>query len=111
MLIYYGVYSDIGIGGIILLSALYLTGGVTWALLKRKKLQIIVSGVCISALILCETGMVVPTPTWLVGDGYAVTQQLSLIIASYLAPIVLGMITYGVLKFIFVFIKRRREKD
>lgn len=111
MLIYYGAYSGIGIGGIFLLFILYLVGVVSFVFLKRSKLQIIVSSICIFALFLCEVGMAVPTPIWLRGDGYAITQQLSLCIASYLVPIVLGMCTYGVIKIVIIFIKRRRAKE
>ncbi len=111
MLIYYGVYADIGTGGMLFLLILYLTAGVCFAFLKRTKRQIIVLSVCITALIVCEIGMIVPTPSWLAGDGYAVTQDLSLIIASYLVPIVLGMITCGLFKIIIILMKRGRAKE
>lgn len=110
MLIYYGAYSDLGAFDIILLSILYLAGAFILLLMKKTKKQIIVLVSFILALLICEVGMSIPTVGWWAGDGYAVTQQVSFIIAYYLAPLVIGMLTYVFLKLIIKFVKYRREK-
>lgn len=110
MLIHNGAYSDLKILDIVLLSFLCLAGILILVLLKRTKRQIFVSALFLMLFLICEVGMAIPTPKFLAGDGYAITQQISFIIAFYLSPMVAGMLAYHVLKLIITFVKYRREK-
>lgn len=110
MLTYYGVYDDIGMQGALFLSILLVVGIVVAMLIKKHRVRLLVSVCAVSLLVLLEFGIIVPTPKALSGDGYAITQEISLIGASYLAPVVIGIVLGGVTKSLYAFIKSKRRK-
>lgn len=110
MLTYYGVYDDIGMQGAGFLSILLVVGIIVAMLLKRHRVRLLVSVCAVSLLVLLEIGIIVPTPKALSGDGYAITQEIALIGASYLAPIMIGIVMGCVTKSLYAFIKSKRRK-
>ena len=110
MLTYYGVYDDIGVQGAVLLSILFAVGIIIASFLKRNKIRFLVSLCAICLLALFEIGILVPTPQALNGDGYAVTQEVSLIGATYLAPVVIGIVLGCATKSLYAFFKSKRRK-
>lgn len=106
MLTYYGVYDDIGIQGAVFLSILLVVGIIVAMLLKKHRVRLLVSVCAVSLLVLLEIGIIVPTLKALSGDGYAITQEIALIGASYLAPIMIGIVMGCVTKSLYAFIKR-----
>lgn len=110
MLTYYGVYDDIGIQGAVFLSILLVVGIIVAMLLKKHRVRLLVSVCAVSLLVLLEIGIIVPTPKALSGDGYAITQEIALIGASYLAPIMIGIVMGCVTKSLYAFIKSKRRK-
>ncbi len=110
MLTYYGVYNDIGWQGIVMLSVLFAVGIVTASFLNTPKAKLIISLCAAGMLVLFEIGILLPTPKVLCGDGYAITQEISLIGATYLAPIVVGVIFCCVTKFLVTFIRSKRRQ-
>lgn len=110
MLTYYGVYDDIGMQGAGFLSILLVVGIIVAMLLKKHRVRLLVSVCAVSLLVLLEIGIIVPTPKALSGDGYAITQEIALIGASYLAPIMIGIVMGCVTKSLYAFIKSKRRK-
>ena len=110
MLTYYGVYDDIGMHGAGFLSILLVVGSIVAMLLKKHRVRLWVSVCAVSLLVLLEIGIIVPTPKALSGDGYAITQEIALIGASYLAPVVIGIVLGCVTKSLYAFIKSKRRK-
>lgn len=110
MLTYYGVYDDIGVQGVVLLSILFVVGIIIVMLLKKPRLRFWASVCAVSLLLLLEVGIIVPTPKALSGDGYAITQEMALIVATYLAPVVIGILVCCTIKFLYALIKRKRRK-
>lgn len=107
MLTYYGVYNDIGWKGFVLLSVLFAVGIIIASFLNAPKVKLVVSLCAAGMLVLLEIGILLPTPKVLCGDGYAITQEISLICASYLAPIVAGVNFGCVVKSLINFIRSK----
>lgn len=81
-----------------------------WCERSATQLRLLASVCAVSLLVLLEIGIIVPTPTALSGDGYAITQEISLILATYLAPVVIGIVLGCVTKSLYAFIKSKRRK-
>ena len=109
MLLYYGVYSEIGAGGAVLLTVLFVIGAVFTAFLKKTKIRIIAVSTVSALLVIFEVGMIIPFATDFNGDGFAVTAQLSLIISSFLAPFVAGMISFIIIRSLICIIKNKKS--
>lgn len=77
--------------------------------LKKHRTRLWVSVCALSLLVLLEIGIILLTPKILSGDGYAVTQEVSLIGATYFAPIVIGVVFGCVTKSLYAFIKSKRR--
>ena len=111
MLTCYGVYDDIGMQGAVFLFILFVVGIIVAMLLKNHRVRLLASVCAVGLLVLLEIGIIVPTPTALSGDGYAITQEISLILATYLAPVVIGIVL-GVCNKIFIcFYKKQKEEN
>lgn len=110
MLTYYGVYDDIGMQGTVFLSILLAVGIIGSMFLKKHRVRLLVSACAVGLLVLLEIGIILPTPKALSGDGYAVTQEVSLIWATYLAPVVIGIVLGCGTKSLYAFIKSKRRK-
>lgn len=110
MLTYYRVYADIGTQGAVFLAVLLFIGIIVTLPLKNRKMRLLVSTCAMGLLVLLEIGIILPTPKILSGDGYAVTQEVSLIGATYFAPIVIGVVFGCVTKSLYAFIKSKRRK-
>lgn len=110
MLTCYGVYDDIGMQGAVFLFILFVVGIIVAMLLKNHRVRLLASVCAVSLLVLLEIGIIVPTPKALSGDGYAITQEISLILATYLAPVVIGIVLGCVTKSLYAFIKAKGGK-
>ena len=110
MLTCYGVYDDMGMQGAVFLFILFVVGIIVAMLLKNHRVRLLASVCAVSLLVLLEIGIIVPTPKALSGDGYAITQEISLILATYLAPVVIGIVLGCVTKSLYAFIKSKRRK-
>jgi len=110
MLTYYGVYDDIGIQGIVMLSILFIVGIIAASFSKKNKTRLLISLCAICLMAFLEIGVFIPTPKVLSGDGYAITQEIALILATYLAPVVIGIVLGCVTKSLYAFIKSKRRK-
>ena len=110
MLIYYGVYNDLELLDIAVLSILFIAGVIIELFIKKTKARLAVPLVFVCILLLLEIGIVLPSPQISSGDGYAITLDISLILASYFAPVVAGVIVCFVIKSLADFIKGKRRK-
>ncbi len=110
MLTYYGVYNDLDMQGIIIFSVLFIVGVIIALFIKKTKARLVVPMAFTGALVLLEVGIILPSPRLLNGDGYAIMQEISLILATYFAPVVAGVIVCFAIKLLADFIKNKRRK-
>lgn len=110
MLTYYGVYNDLDFQGVVIFSGFFIVGVIIALFINKTKVQLRISLGLVSVLLLLEVGIILPTPKILSGDGYAITREISLILATYLAPIVMGVIVCFAIKLLVGFIKSKRGK-
>lgn len=62
MLTYYGVYDDIGIQGIVMLSILFIVGIIVASFSKKNKTRLLISLCAICLMAFWEIGVFIPTP-------------------------------------------------
>lgn len=110
MLTYYRVYADIGTQGAVFLAVLLFIGIIVTLPLKNRKMRLLVSTCAMGFLVLLEIGIIVPTPKVLSGDGYAIIQEIALIGATYLAPVVTGIALGCATKSLYVVAKSKRNQ-
>lgn len=88
-----GYFEDFDGQAAALWAVIYLVGVLLPLPIRKKRAQLLLTGVCCALVGMCELMAWLPTPAFLVGDGYAITQDAGLIGASFLVPFTAGMIT------------------
>ena len=90
-LIQSGFLGDFSATAAFIWAILFALGALTIVLIRQRSIRFITAGVSLSLLGICDLMVYLPTPAWLSGDGYAITQNMGLIGASYLAPWAAGV--------------------
>ena len=81
-------------------TGLFLAGAVLSLLLRKRGARLTAALGSLALGGVCELMAALPTPTWLAGDGYAVTQEAGLIGASFLVPLAAGVVLTALLTII-----------
>ena len=81
-------------------TGLFLAGAVLGQLLRKRGARLTAALGSLALVGVCELMAALPTPAWLAGDGYAVTQEAGLIGASFLVPLAAGVVLTALLTII-----------
>lgn len=86
---------------------LAVTGLLLCLVLRRRRLRLAVSCGSLGLTCLCDLAAMLPTPSFLAGDGYAIVGDVGLIAVSFLLPLTAGICLSFLLTLLIPWLYRR----